>query len=260
MTDYLNTEDGTSIAYDRRGTGPTVILIGGAGQFRAVDPRPRADRPARRTRLDGRQLRPAGPGRQRRRAAVHAGRRGGRGAGADRRARGAATLYGSSSGAAIALARRGGAARRGPAAALGGAAGRGERHRRRRVRGRPAQGDRGRRPGATLAYFMQDMPPEWFQGMRQGEHWPLFARMAPTTRRTRRRWPGPSRSRAGSCGGTSPRRPSSCSADEAPPFFRAAADSIVANLPSARQVEAPGSGHSWAPAEMAGALAALLRS
>ena len=31
--------DGTAIAYDRRGTGPAVILVGGAFQHRAVDQR-----------------------------------------------------------------------------------------------------------------------------------------------------------------------------------------------------------------------------
>lgn len=31
--------DGTAIAYDRRGTGPAVILVGGAFQYRAFDPR-----------------------------------------------------------------------------------------------------------------------------------------------------------------------------------------------------------------------------
>ena len=30
--------DGTSIAYDREGSGPPVILVGGAFQFRAFDP------------------------------------------------------------------------------------------------------------------------------------------------------------------------------------------------------------------------------
>jgi hypothetical protein len=38
MTDLVETADGTRIAYDRRGSGPVIILIGGAGQFRAVDP------------------------------------------------------------------------------------------------------------------------------------------------------------------------------------------------------------------------------
>lgn len=31
--------DGTTIAYDRRGTGPAVILVGGANQYRSFDPR-----------------------------------------------------------------------------------------------------------------------------------------------------------------------------------------------------------------------------
>src|SRR5438046_1107773 len=32
-------QDGTSIAFDRAGTGPALILVGGAFQYRAFDPR-----------------------------------------------------------------------------------------------------------------------------------------------------------------------------------------------------------------------------
>ena len=37
MTEYV-TSRGTRIAYDRLGSGPAVILVGGAMQFRAFDP------------------------------------------------------------------------------------------------------------------------------------------------------------------------------------------------------------------------------
>ena len=69
---------------------------------------------------------------------------------------------------------------------------------------------------------MRHMPPEWFAGMRAGEQWPLFARMAPTVE-----------------------------AD--------AADSIVAALPDACRATVAGADHGWAPADMADALVTHLR-
>ena len=38
MTEYVTSADGTRIAYDRQGSGPPVILIAAAMQFRAFDP------------------------------------------------------------------------------------------------------------------------------------------------------------------------------------------------------------------------------
>ena len=115
-------------------------------------------------------------------------------------------------------------------------------------------------PERTLACFMADMPPEWFRAMRDGPQWPLFARMAPTvqadaealawtqSKPRRELWrdvAGPAVVLLGR---------------EAPLFFRVAAASLVANLPDAHQVDVPGSGHRWPPAEMAAALDRLLRS
>jgi pimeloyl-ACP methyl ester carboxylesterase len=262
MTDYVRTPDGTSIAYDRRGHGPTVILIGGAGQFRAVDPVTghladllgergwtvvNYDRPGR---GDSGGEPPFGLAGEvaavRALIAAHGG---------------AATLYGSSSGAAIALA----AAAADPRAVtrlLLWEAPLGEENDTEGaefvtdLRKVIAEGD----PERTLAFFMQDMPPEWFEGMRRGEHWPLFARMAPTTQADaealawtqsqprRELWRDITAPTFVLLGG------------EAPPYFRAAADSLVANLANARQVQVPGSGHAWPPAEMASALEPLLTS
>ncbi len=41
MTD-LETAEGVRIAYDREGSGRPLVLVGGGGQFRAVDPSTRA--------------------------------------------------------------------------------------------------------------------------------------------------------------------------------------------------------------------------
>ena len=38
MTEHVRAPDGTRIAYDRVGAGQPLVLVGGAGQFRAVDP------------------------------------------------------------------------------------------------------------------------------------------------------------------------------------------------------------------------------
>ena len=260
MTHHVRTPDGTRIAYDRRGAGPAVILIGGAGQFRAADPATREltdllgargytavhyDRPGRGDSdgsppftLDGevsavRAL-----------IAEHGG---------------TATLYGSSSGAAIALA----AAARvpgverlllwepplGPDGGTDGAeflAG---------VREVVAGGD----PERILGHFMQDMPPEWFAGIRGGEHWPLYARMAPTveadaealawtqSRPRSELWRGITAPAVVLLGRS------------AFPFFHDAADSIVAALPHARRATVAGADHGWAPADMADALVTHLR-
>jgi pimeloyl-ACP methyl ester carboxylesterase len=39
VTATVTSADGTTIAYDKLGTGPTVILVGGAFQYRSFDPR-----------------------------------------------------------------------------------------------------------------------------------------------------------------------------------------------------------------------------
>jgi pimeloyl-ACP methyl ester carboxylesterase len=37
--DHVTSQDGTAIAFDRSGTGPALILVGGAFQYRSFDPR-----------------------------------------------------------------------------------------------------------------------------------------------------------------------------------------------------------------------------
>lgn len=38
MSEYVTTSRGDTIGYDRRGSGPTVIFVAGAGPWRAIDP------------------------------------------------------------------------------------------------------------------------------------------------------------------------------------------------------------------------------
>jgi pimeloyl-ACP methyl ester carboxylesterase len=264
MTDFLTTEDGTRIAYDRRGDGPVLILIGGAGQFRAVDPATREltdllgergwtvvnyDRPGRGDSGGEPPFTLAGEvATVRALIAAHGG---------------AATLYGSSSGAAIAL-----------AAAAEEPPGQETRMVQRLLLWEAPLGeDCGTdgaqflaelralvEPGDIIAHYMDGMPPEWLEAMRQGPHWPQYARMAPamladaeamawTQSRPRRElWREITAPAAVLLG------------RDAPEFFHAAVDSIVANLANARRVTVPGSGHTWPPAEMADVIDRLLRT
>ena len=117
-----------------------------------------------------------------------------------------------------------------------------------------AEGD----PERTLRYFMQDMPPEWFEGMRASDHWPLFARMAPTALADAEALAWTQSEPRGELWQNITVPAFVLLGHDAPQFFHAAADSLVANLADARKCEVPGSGHSWPPDAMSGALIALL--
>ena len=180
MTEYVHTEDGVRIAYDRAGSGQPLVLVGGAGQFRADDAATREltgqlarrgfdvvhpDRPGRGDSGGEPPFTLAGEV-----AAIRAllGVVGGR-----------AWLYGSSSGGAIALA----------AATelsgverlllwevpLGEECGTDGAEYLAAVREQVAAGD----PEGTWRLYTDGMPPEWFEAMRTGPQWPLFERMAP---------------------------------------------------------------------------------
>ncbi|MGI9823046.1 alpha/beta fold hydrolase [Agromyces sp. Marseille-Q5079] len=185
MTAFATSADGTRIAFDRVGSGPPVILVGGAMQFRGFDPA--TVELANALAEHGFDV-------------VHYDRRGRGESPADQPitlaqtiadlraltdlltegADDAVALFGNSSGGAIALA----AADAGlPVSALvlfevpldeergaGGAeflAGL-------RERIRDADGD------ATVEYFMKDMPPEWLAGARASGGWPIMTAMAPS--------------------------------------------------------------------------------
>ncbi|MGY1706863.1 alpha/beta fold hydrolase [Geodermatophilus sp. SYSU D00697] len=259
MTEYVQTEDGVRIAYDREGAGQPLVLVGGAGQFRAVDPDTRAlttelpargfdvvhhDRPGRGDSGGEPPFRLAGEV-----AAIRAllGVVGGR-----------AWLYGSSSGGAIALA---------AAAELPGVErlvlwevplddeeGTDGADHLAAVRALVAADDR----EGLWRLWTAGMPPEWFEAMRSGPQWPLFERMAPTleadaealawTRSAPRRqlWAPVTAPTVVLLGASTF------------PFMAAAAESIVAALPSAERAEIPGSGHRWRAADLATCIAGHL--
>ena len=263
MTSSVRTAGGTRIAYDREGTGQPLVFVGGAGQFRAVDPATRAlagelaprgfdvvvyDRPGRGDSGGDPPFSLAGEVEAIRALLDLVG--------------GRAWLYGSSSGGAIALA----AAARLPGverlflweAPLDEEEGTEGAEVLAAVRALAAAGDR----EGIWRLWTDGMPPEWFARMRSGPRWPLFERMAPTLEAD---------AEALAWTQSAPRRElwSSVTAPAMKgnvvllgtttfPFMADAADSLVASLPAAERAEVPGHDHGWEPADMAAALAAHL--
>lgn len=259
MSDFVTSIDGTRIAYDRDGTGPAIILVGGAMQFRGFDPS---------TVEMARLL--AGQGF----TVINYDRRG-RGESANasdfflaneiddiaaliRVAGRSAALFGSSSGGAIALA----AAAAGlpitklalwetPLGAENGTDG-AENLAGLRERVEAGGGD------ATVEYFMKDMPPQWLQGAKQSPGWPIMVAMGPSLLID---------SEAIAWTQSAPRaalwakitQPTiAIVGEQTLPIMVTAADSIVAAVPDARKQVIPAANHSWDPTVMAGALAAFL--
>ncbi|SDF11423.1 Pimeloyl-ACP methyl ester carboxylesterase [Blastococcus fimeti] len=259
MIEYVRAADGTRIAYDREGAGQPLILIGGAGQFRAVDPDSRElsaelarrgfdvvvyDRPGR---GDSGGAPPFGLAGEvaavRALIAVVGGR---------------AWLHGSSSGGAIALAAA--AAQVGVErlslweVPLGDECGTDGEEYLQAVRALAAAGD----PEAVWRLYTDGMPPEWFRDMRSGPRWPLYERMAPTLEAD---------AEALAWTQSAPRA-ELWAAIGAPvlvlvgadtfPFMTTAAESLVAALPHAERATVAGSGHRWRAADLADRLAAGL--
>ncbi|MEV7231119.1 MULTISPECIES: alpha/beta fold hydrolase [Polymorphospora] len=259
MTEFVTSADGTRIAFDVEGDGPPVILIGGAMQFRAFDP----DTVQLAHRLAARGF-----------TVVNYDRRGRGESGAGSvgaleseiddlaalvgRVGGRAALYGSSSGAVIAL----WAAQAGVGAtrlalweaplALEGQGDGGETLR--GLRERIAAGDH----EGAVEFFMRDMPPEWLAGSKAGPAWPVMVGIAPSlvadaaalTRAQEAPWAR------------------QWSAVDVPvlaivgertlPLFPPAAAALVAALPRARRVTVPGTDHGWQLDAMTDTLAGFL--
>ena len=247
------------IAYDREGSGPPVVLVAGAFQFRGFDP-------------DTREL------------AAELGRRGLTAVNYDRPGRGDSpgeppftlagevavlrafaaelgpvALYGSSSGAAISLAAAaagvpvtrlvlweapvGDDAADSAAADLAG------------LRAELATGDAER----AVLYFMKDMPAEWREGARQGPAWPTMCALAPSLEPDVESiaWTqsGPSR-RELLAGVTAPTLV--LLGERTLPMFPPAADALAAALPDARQARVAAADHRWELPALADALTGFL--
>lgn len=259
MSSFATSRDGTRIAYDIEGSGPAVVLVGGAMQFRGFDSTTVAmakllaargfsvinyDRRGRGESAQAPSFTLADTIDDLRALIDVAGR--------------PAALFGNSSGGAIALA----AAAAGlPVTALvlwevplreelgtdgadfldG-------------LRAKIAAGD----PDGTIAYFMKDMPPEWLDGARNSPGWPVMMSMGPSLEAD-----------AESLAWTqSAPRAELWESIEAPtlalvgrqtlPIMPPAAESIAANLTNGRSATIPAANHSWEPVDMAARIAEFL--
>ncbi len=263
MSEYVISADGTRIAFDRQGSGPPVILVDGAFQFRAFDP----------TTAELQQLLA-----ERGFAVVRYDRRG-RGEspahapitlaqtiedlraivdeltdGADD----AVALFGNSSGGAIALA----------AAAVGlpvsklvlfevpldDELGTDGAEFLDGLRERIAVGD----GSATVEYFMSDFPPEWVEGAKHSDAWAVMTGLAPSLEPDSESlaWTQSAARSALWAGIAAPTLV--LVGSETLDVMRPAADSLVANLPHAELREVAASDHRWEPREMAITVAEFL--
>lgn len=260
MSEFVTSKDGTRIAFDRVGDGPGVILVAGAFQFRAFD-EPTVE-------LAG-QLAEEGF------TVINYDRRGRgesgpTGAGSLERevddvaalvehVGGSAALYGSSSGAAIAL----------WAAAYGvgvsalalwepplsldedGVEFAAE------LQQVIDSGDHER----AVEFFMRDMPPEWLEGSKASPAWPVMVGIAPSLAGDAAAM---ARSQAGepwSDRWGSVKMPTLVlTGEQTLPIFPPAAEALVAALPNARHETIAAADHSWQPEVMTRVLAEFLRS
>jgi len=255
MTKFVTSADGTRIAYDREGTGPPIILVAPAIQFRAFDP----------TTVElARQLAAAGFD------VVNYDRRG-RGESTDtlpfsvdrevediaaliELVGGSAALFGSSSGGAVCLL----AAASGLGVSkvvlwevplsLEGEGDGGEWLI--GLQQRVAQGDR----AAAVEFYMRDMPPEWLAAAKASPAWPVMKDIAPTLvydaaaldRAQRRPW-------------AQLLAPVSVPVqviigEQTLALFPPVADALVQALPRATQRRIAAADHGWDPAVMAAAI------
>jgi pimeloyl-ACP methyl ester carboxylesterase len=259
VTGFVQTADGVRIAYDRVGGGRPLVMVGGAGQFRAVDPATTGlatvlggrgfdvvvyDRPGR---GDSGGEPPFGPAGEL--AAIRAllDLLGGR-----------VWLYGSSSGGAIALA----AARELPGVErlflwevpLDEEEGTGGAEALAAVRALVSAGD----PEGVWRYWTDGMPPEWFEAVRPGPHWPLFERMAPALEADAEALAWTQSAPRARLWGSVTAPTVVLLGSRTSPSMADAADSVVAALPHAERAEVPGHDHGWEPEAMAAVLAAAL--
>jgi pimeloyl-ACP methyl ester carboxylesterase len=260
MTTFTTSRDGTRIAFDREGSGPAVILVGGASQFRAFDPTTRrlagalAERGFtvvnydRRERGESGDTLPFAVEREVEDIAALVDEVGG-----------SAALFGSSSGGALCL----WAAAEGlgvsklvlwePPLTLEGHGDGGETLE--NLQRFIANDDR----DGAVGYFMRDMPREWYERARGSEVWPVMLSIAPTLvydaavldKSTREPWAEQW------AGVTQPTLV--LLGEETLPIFPPAADALVAALPDARQRRIAAAGHGWQPEVMADAVEAFLR-
>jgi pimeloyl-ACP methyl ester carboxylesterase len=259
MTEFIASRDGTRIAYDRVGSGPAIILVGGAMQFRAFDPTTTAM---------------AGLLAERGNTVINFDRRG-RGESESSEpitlaqtiddiaalievAGGEAALFGSSSGGAIALA----------AAATGLPVSR-------LVLWEVPLGEEGGSDGAefldglrqhiraghgdeTIEYFMKDMPAEWLAGAKASEGWPIMVAMGPSLEPDAESLAWTQSAPRAELWKNIPQPTIVLVGEQTVPIMHPAADSMAHALPNASKRIIPAANHGWEPELMAGEIATFI--
>jgi len=260
MTEFVTSADGTRIAFDREGDGAPIVLVGGASQFRAFDPATAqlAHELARlgfsvvnydrRGRGESGDTLPFAVEREVDDIAALVAEVGGR-----------AALYGSSSGAALAL---WAAASGVPVTAIVlweppfEPEGTHDRDWLTGLEQRIADGDH----ESAAEFFMRDMPPEWLESAKNSDAWQTLVSIAPTMvydaaalERTQHapwaeNWAAVTAPTLVVIGG------------QALPIFPPVADALVRALPNASQHRIDSSNHDWKPDEMAALIAGFVTS
>ncbi len=263
MTEFVTSADGTRIAYDVEGSGPPVILIGGAMQFRAFDPvtvemahhlaghgftvvnydrRGRGESPAEapitlaQTIDDLRAL-------------------------TDELIKGAddaVALFGNSSGGAIALAAASAALQVSrlvlfevPLDEEGGTEGAAYLA---ALRERIAAGER----AATIEYYMADMPPEWLESVKNSPAWATMLEIAPSLEPDAESLAWTQSAPRVDLWGDVTAPTLVLVGEQTLPTMTSAAASIVASKPNAQMRTIPAVDHRWEPRTMALAIAEFL--
>jgi len=257
--------DGTSIAYDREGTGPVVILIGGAMQFRAFDPVTQQlasaladhgytvinyDRRGRGESHDTSSFTLDDDIADLHAITTELERTGDLGDGV--------VLFGNSSGGSIALA----AAAAGlPVAAMvlfevplddelgtdGAAFVEG-------LRERVAGDD----PDAVVEYYMKDMPPEWLASAKASPSWPIMVRIGPSLQADAESLAWSQSAPRAELWGHVLAPTLALTAEQTLDIMTSAAKSIESTLPNAEHRTIPGANHAWDPHIMATTIADFL--
>lgn len=258
MSEFVTTHHGDRVAFDRRGSGPALVFIAGAGPFRAIDPWTTEtaeaaavrgistivyDRVGRaESKVDGRiDL-------ERELAAIAA---------LIEVAGGSAVLCGHSSGCSIALR----AATRGlPVdglvlweAPLGPQDG-GAREWADEVDRRISAGDL----ESALVYYMKDMPPEFLEVWRASPEFPDLVAQAGSLRPDGESLAWTESAPHAQLFGSLRIPVEVLMGTETFPEMFVAADSIVAAIPGATQKQMPGANHTWDPGPMAVELSAFV--
>jgi len=262
MTEFVASNDGIQLAYDVVGTGPAVVLIAAAMQFRGFDPNTveMAGRLAakgytvlnfdRRGRGESERPFPCTLDETIHDIRILIDLVAGEG--------GSAALYGSSSGGSIALA----AAAAGlpvsqlvlwetPLGPDGGDDGADFLMGLRKIL-RTGDGN------AAVEFYMKDMPREWLDGAKSSPAWPVMVQMAPSLEPDAESlaWAQSAPRAELWAGVTQPTL--AVVGEQTLPIMHSAADSIAEWMPNARKVEMPGENHGWEPEVMATQIAGFL--